>query len=73
MMAKKSAGRSLNFGEWGQSLEQELFKYEGDSYIVDSLVESGYNLEKAQAEVLDLEFLKSWLEYDGIKQIAAKR
>lgn len=70
----KSAGRSLNFGEWGRQTEEALANYNGDSYLVDSLMENDrFTREAAQAEVQSFSFLKSWLEYDGIKEILVDR
>jgi hypothetical protein len=71
---KKTPGRSLDFGEWGRLAEERLASYQGDSYLVDELIESGeYTPEAAQQEVQDPDFLKSWLEYDGIKEILVDR
>jgi hypothetical protein len=70
---KKTAGRSLNFGEFEQLQHEQLANYDGDSYIVDQLVDAGYDHERAEADVQDPEFLKFCLEHDGIKEILADR
>ena len=59
--------------ETAQYFRERVAAYEGDSYLVDDLVESGLADEEAQAQVGDPEVIKAYLEFDGLLNILADR
>jgi hypothetical protein len=52
---------------------QLLGAYDGDSYMVDELLEEGYSLEAAQREVRELKTLKKCLTWDLLTDILGDR
>jgi hypothetical protein len=60
--------------EWDQYLLDRITRYEGDTYLVDSLVDTEeYTTQTAQREVQDPDTLIGYLEYDMLPHILADR
>ena len=62
------------FEDWGQFDLERITVYEGDSYLVVSLLDTDqYTPESARLEVQDATTLRGYLEYDMLPQILADR
>jgi hypothetical protein len=60
--------------EWGEFLLERIRNYEGDAYLVDSLVDTEeYTVASARREVQDPKTLMVYLAYDMLPQILADR
>lgn len=72
-MATKKPPIEWTFDDWDEHFRTQLERYDGDSCVVDELVESGYTRELAEVEAQDLDFIKFYLGCDGIPFILSDR